>query len=59
MSSSSGGRGSSRFMTGNSKSISMHIGDIALLVNNRPIIILERVNDPQSLVKLVKSLMGV
>jgi hypothetical protein len=49
----------SRFMSGNSKSISMHIGDIAFLVNNRPIVIFSQIQDPNSIVKLVKTLMGV
>jgi hypothetical protein len=52
---SSGSRGS-RFMFGNSKSISAHIGDIAFLVNNRPLIIFEKVSDPASVIKYIKIL---
>jgi hypothetical protein len=46
-------------MYGNSKSMSNHVGDILFMIQNRPIIIFEKVNDPASIVKLVRSLMGV
>jgi hypothetical protein len=56
--SSSGGRGS-RFMTGSSKNVSMHMGDIAFMVNNRPIVVFLQIMDPNSIVKMAKTLMGV
>jgi hypothetical protein len=53
---SSGGRGS-RFVSGSSNSQGSVIGDPFFLVQGKPIIIFERVNDPQNLVKYIKLLM--
>jgi hypothetical protein len=50
------GRGS-RFMSWSSKSQVSVMGDIAFLVENKPVLIFEGVQDPQNLAKYIRILM--
>jgi hypothetical protein len=50
------GRRGSRFMSGSSKSQGSVIGDLCFLIEGKPVLVLEGVNDPQSLKNLVSKI---